>query len=152
MDKQLLIKFRNNYADEFDVNGFVVLSESEWETHKKLAAKRFDKVAQVAKNTKPDPITGMIPYSIRKSLEVRVYFGTNEDIVYNDLEDYLNSFTITELTSAQYETLKSLFGIHHNGYSYEYNNKTIVIQPRDTITNGMVCLLSDEDEDEDEEE
>lgn len=84
---QLLLKYRNNYADEFDVKGFLVLSQSAWEEHKELASKVF-----------------------KQNGEVEVGFGTNESISYHSLEDYLGSFKVSELTQDQYQVLWYLFG------------------------------------------
>ena len=41
--------------------------------------------------------------------EVEVFFGTNEEIIYADLKDYLGSFTIHELSEPEVATLTKFF-------------------------------------------
>lgn len=101
-EKMLLLQYSCNYADEFDVEGFTVMSESAWEEHKAMAAKIFEE---------------------RGSVEV--YFGTNEDISYYDLKEYMRSFMVKELTDVQFQVLKDLFSGHYKGQ----------------IKNGMLAML-----------
>ncbi len=121
-EKMLLLRYSNNYADEFDVDGFIVMSESAWEEHKAMAAKIFEEKA-----------------------EVEVYFGTNEWISYYDLEEYVDSFKVTELTDTQFQVLKELFGVHYNEYSYSHAGVLITVPARDEIENGMLAMLKQKD-------
>lgn len=121
-EKQLLLKYSNNYADEFDVEGFLVLSASAWEKHKELAAKVF-----------------------QKQSDVEVGFGTNESINYYSLEDYLGSFKVTEITQEQYQVLWDLFGVHTDSYSYGRGKDKVTVPASDKIENGMICLLDEDD-------
>lgn len=104
-DKMVLVKFDSNYADEFDVRGFVVMTATEWDRHKVLAEKVFVKKANVPLS-EPDQ-----KYSRRneQARRVAVYFGTNEAIVYANFKEYLSSFEVVELDEYEYATLKKLF-------------------------------------------
>ena len=98
-DKKLLIKFQADYADEFDVYGFWVTTEKEWEKHKDY----------VAKLEADGNIT--FPYE--------AYFGTNEALEFYNMEDYLRNFKVQEITDEQYNALVSLFGP-----SYSWNESS----------------------------
>ena len=50
-EKMLLIKFSNNYADEFDVEGFMVWPETKWEKHKAAATRFFAKRRAATRTT-----------------------------------------------------------------------------------------------------
>jgi hypothetical protein len=103
--KNLFIQFDSNYADEFDVEGFIVMPEVEWEAHKAAVTKLFEKKASLPL---PEPDR---QYS-RRNREVRqveVYFGTNESMIYEDLDSYLSSFKVTELTDEDHAVLQKLF-------------------------------------------
>lgn len=93
--KPLLIKLHRNWADEFDVEGFVVMDASAWEEHKALAKVEFEKKGSIER-----------------------YFGTNESLDFGSLEDYLDSFAVLELTMEEYEVFKKFFLV--KGYSWEY--------------------------------
>lgn len=101
-EKMLLIKFHNNYADEFDVDGFFVWPQSKWEEHKTLATKYFEKVAKAAP---PEENA----YRRSRGGEVEVYFGTNEQIIFSGIKDYLDSFKTTELTESEAKVLSKHF-------------------------------------------
>lgn len=123
------------------------MSEKDWDAHVAMATKRFGKLPPDHDRSEKD--LDAFFYENRRQKEIDVSFGTNEAVTYSSLEDYMCSFHITELNAEQYQTLQELFGEHTDGYSYEYDGKTISIPPRDTIQNGMVCML-DDNEDEDE--
>lgn len=86
-EQKLLIKYQADYADEFDVYGFFVETESDWEEHLKEAE-------EVIKNRDE-------PYEAG--------FGTNEAIVYEDFGDYERCFTVSKITDEEYEVLSNLF-------------------------------------------
>jgi|SRR6185369_5874980 len=131
-EKKLLIKFDNNYADEFDVEGFLVLSQQDWEKHQELAKKVFK----------------------QKGGEVEVGFGTNEAVSYYSLEDYLSSFDVTEITQEQYQVLWDLFGVHTKEYSYGRGKDKVTIPESFKIESGMLCMIDEDylEEDEDNED
>lgn len=124
--KQLLIEFNANYADEFDVEGFIVMSETQWEAHKAYAKKHFE-----------------------ENGHTECYFGTNESCDYSDYDDYMRAFNVTALSEQGYAVLKELFNEHREGYEWEYNGKKHVVPSSDVIRCGMLAMLKPED-DEDE--
>jgi hypothetical protein len=127
MEKQLLIEFNCNYADEFDVEGFIVMTESEWANHQEVSKKYFDNHAGA-----------------------ECYFGTNESCEYSDYDDYMRAFSVTPLTVVEYRVLKKLFNEHVEGYTYEFEGVTHTIPTRDTIRNGTLAMIqSEENEEED---
>jgi hypothetical protein len=83
----LLIKYKKDYADEFDVKGFMVSNEDDWNKHLSDVKRYFD----------------LNPHTVER------YFGSNEFVVYNDFEEYKRSFEIVNITSEEAETLNKLF-------------------------------------------
>ena len=128
-DKMVLVKFDSNYADEFDVRGFVVMTATEWDRHKVLAEKVFVKKANVPL-PEPDQKYSRCNEQARR---VAVYFGTNEAIVYANFKEYLSSFEVVELDDSEYDTLKKFFTRWEDG----------------PIESGIVAMLDDALEDED---
>ena len=82
MEKQLLIEFNCDYADEFDVEGFIVMTEAEWAAHQAMAKKYFDTHAGA-----------------------ECYFGTNEACEFSDYDDYMRAFNVNQLTPGEYKML-----------------------------------------------
>lgn len=97
MEEKLLIKFNSDWADEFDVSGFMVISFKDWQNHITNVAKQF-----------------------LSTSEIEVYFGTNESMTYESLLNYINKFTITPINSEEFLVLKKLFGVKldHNDNEY----------------------------------
>lgn len=83
----LLVKFDSNYADEFDIGGFIVMSEEDWEKHNVLVKKKFDEEG-----------------------EIEVYFGTNESMIWESYESYIGDFYVNKLSDEELKALKKLFG------------------------------------------
>jgi hypothetical protein len=79
-----LVKLRKNYADEFDVYGFAVLTEEEWVTFQQQVRDDFS-------------------YSEH-------YFGTNEYLEWDSAEQYLKSLEVKEIDEIAYAVLINLFG------------------------------------------
>ena len=84
LNKNYLVIFDGNYADEFDVSGFDIKSGS-------TLSKIFDNLEN---------------YDDR----ISIYFGTNEDLEFESGQELLDSLTITELSDSDKEVLKRLFG------------------------------------------
>lgn len=80
MPKYYLVKYKANWADEFDVYGHEVLNEEEF----KLYTAGLDNLH-----------------------ELEYCFGTNQEIHYKSNESLKKDFTFQELTQAEYEVLKS---------------------------------------------
>jgi len=125
MEKMLLVKYDCNYADEFDIAGFIVMTQSEWLKHITGVERHFQ---QWDNEHAPDR------WGNRQGIEV--YFGTNEQIIYEGFESYRRSFEVTELSDSDYETLKKLFGKSYGG----------------NIRHGMLAMIELEDPDLEENE
>jgi hypothetical protein len=85
-DQMLLVELSMDWADEFTVNGFRVMTESQWEDHKRLVRKK------------------------KEDSHIEVYFGTNEALEWEGAEEYIDSFSITEITDEEADVLKRFFG------------------------------------------
>ena len=103
MEKHYLLTFEDNYADEFDVYGSVIIDEDQYKD-------LYSVVAQ-AVNTED--------YSKLDedyTSDVFVSLGTNEDIEYGDIADLMNQVTCTELTEEEYNVLMK-FKFHYFGFT-----------------------------------
>ena len=119
-DQQLLITINRDWADEFSVEGMVVMSGSAWLEHLEMAERYFE-----------------------KNGSAEVYFGTNEFIDWHSFKDYKDSFEVKELTSEQFNVLKDLFTV--KGYTWEHPKGTPHVVP-DKIEFGIIPMLKDDDE------
>ena len=102
MEKHYILQFEDNYADEFDAHGSVIIDEEQY--------KLYSVVAQ-AINTKD--------YSQLDedyTSDVYVGLGSNEDIEYEDIADLMNQVTCTELTDDEYNILEK-FGFNDFGFT-----------------------------------
>lgn len=92
----VLIKYDDNWANEFDVNGFFATTLEEWE--------KF--INEVSKASYPQ----------------EVYFGTNEFIEFETFEDFYNKLTITKISEKEFNILSKLLAIGETteagGFSY----------------------------------
>jgi hypothetical protein len=82
-NKNYLIKWESNWADEMDVSGFVVATEKE-----------LDEWKTILKNRK----TGFM-----------FYIGTNEELYYDSGKQLLSECKIKEITKEEAVVLKKLF-------------------------------------------
>lgn len=84
MAKLLLVKFNDDYADEFGVNGFHLFTEGEWNEYQDFV-KSID-----------------FPFNI--------YFGTNERLEYENGDRFLQRMAAREISQETYDIVKDLFG------------------------------------------
>jgi hypothetical protein len=107
-EQMVLVKYDSNWADEFDMSGFIVMPQSKWETHKDKAVRAFKKLEE-APLPEPDR-----EYSRanREARQIEVYFGTNESQIYETVDTYLRSFEVEVLTPEDLKTLERLFKSH----------------------------------------
>lgn len=79
------LRFRTSWADEFDLDGLMIVDKSWWEEHQVHAkqCRRWPK---------------------------DIYFGTNESMEYDSAEDYLGCFHELPATQDELLTLKRFFG------------------------------------------
>ena len=108
-DDMLLVKANVNYADEFDMEDFTTMTV---ETYKELV--------ELLKNHDD---------------EIEWYFGSNEELSFNNGQDLLDCFEVVKISEEEDEVLDKLFG----GSFGEAG-----------VFDNCWDLESDEDEDEDE--
>ena len=102
MESILLVTSSNNYADEFDVFGFALVTEDAWASH----------LSQVEKRVFPDDKN----YDNHRewSGPNMVGFGTNESILFESFQEYKNSFRTKEITEGEAEVVTRLFDVKVN--------------------------------------
>lgn len=98
----LLVKFESNYADEFDVQGFKLYKS--YNEYQEELADYLDVCLDDGQDI-----------SSHEDLPERVCVcvGTNSEIEFDDVHEFLNSFIHTEIDKAMYNFIESTFG-------YEY--------------------------------
>jgi hypothetical protein len=79
----VLVQYEDNYADEFDIEGFMVMTAADWTQHTREAE--------------------------NADWPQEKYFGTNEYTSYYSAKDYLDCFTVTPLNDVEYVTVTTLF-------------------------------------------
>ena len=88
MSKFILAKFKSDWADEFDVHGFKVMTEEQYKVWlKELNAVRWPQ---------------------------EMYFGTNEAFEFNSLDEYQECIEIQLIDENEYIALKKLFDTKYN--------------------------------------
>ena len=114
----VLVRYNDNYADEFDVDGFFALSDEDWKAYK----------------TK-----------IKKTIGEKTFtfgIGTNESIEYDGAKEYLSNLKPEKITQEEYDTLLKLFPYTLQDWDDEKNkfvNKRLMVQY------GCVPFYTDED-------
>lgn len=82
---KVLIKHKDNWADEIDLEGFSIMESDAWNKRKE----------DISNMTKP----------------FTVYVGTNEEIDYKNGNAFLRTLTVKEITDTEFNFLKTNFGI-----------------------------------------
>ncbi len=80
----LLLKFSDNYADEFYISGVMLVEDDVW-----------------------NEFVNCLNDSMFKGKEF--YFGTNEYLEFQNVKDYMRSFNVTSLTDDESKLCKKLF-------------------------------------------
>lgn len=105
MSEYLIVKFNDNYADEFDLSGCVIMPKSNYEDMMDRAKKWFD-----AHPPKPDPRY----YEEYGWMHYESYlegFGTNEELEWTTFKDFESCWNIVNtITEDEANRLKVLFG------------------------------------------
>jgi hypothetical protein len=91
--KYYLVIESNDYADEFDIEGFKVFKS---ENEESLEIQLIDD----------------------QEFPCEKYFGTNEAIEFETKEDFLESLSIVEITEEELKVLKKLFGKDITKYAF----------------------------------
>ena len=110
---KVLVIYKDNWADEFDIEGFRMMQVEDWEDMKSAAREIFVRVEK--RNTekrkeynrkkleKPDE------YHYFDEEEEEFYFGTNEAIHYSSYKDWLDAYIVKEITDEKAKELEELF-------------------------------------------
>ena len=85
--KYLLIQYKDNWADEMNVYGFHIMTETAWNFFLKLV------------NEKPDFFEN----------DFTIGVGSNEDISYENKDDLLKHFKVEEVSKEYSDQTRSLF-------------------------------------------
>ena len=128
MEKHYLLQFEDNYADEFDAYGSVIINEDQY--------KDVYSVVEEAINTED--------YSKLDedyASDVYVGLGSNEDIEYEDIADLMNCINCTELTDEEYNVLTK-FGFDDVGFTGFW----------DILAEAVVDDDNEDEDDEDDDE
>ena len=93
----VLVKYYDQWADEFDIHGFFVTTEKEW-------------------NKILDDLDKKTSYPQER------YFGTNEFVEFASFEDFYNRLTVKSISEDEFITLGRLFAIgqttKEGGFTY----------------------------------
>lgn len=92
-----LIRYADNYEDEFEVSGFVVLTSKEMND--------FDTALNVLE-------------TIMESTELSFYFGTNEEMVYDDFKFFLEAISVSILSKSEGAFVLKQFGKSYGTHPY----------------------------------
>ena len=91
----MLVEYKGNYSDEFDVTGFKIMTDNELDEYMDKVKARLE--------------SGPIEW----------YFGSNEYIMIEHFDDFQADFTATPLGHVDLKVLNSLFPSAHT-YSYGF--------------------------------
>lgn len=92
-NRKLILHYSDNYADEFDVEGYQAITKSQ-----------YDRIMMY-----------MESYFITNRV-YEWYFGSNEYICYQNYKDFFNAFSTTLISEDEYDTLMRL-GLGGHGTS-----------------------------------
>ena len=92
---QKLIKFVGDWGDEFNLYGFSVKIDEEWD-------KIFMFLMNADQNIEIDDI----------------YFGTNQRMYWNNTKDFLKDLEVISITDEEADTIQKLFGKRYFGYTF----------------------------------
>ena len=88
-EPMVMLVYKDDYADEFDVEGFAFLKEDDWEYIKREASET--------------------------SFPRDIGFGSNESIEYDTHEQFISMFKVAPITEALIEELKRIFYMNRPG-------------------------------------
>jgi hypothetical protein len=92
LSNKLLIKFSDNWADEMDVNGWVILDSQKWVKIKEKVEAYNDYFS--------------------------IGFGSNQENEYENGEDFLEAINIRLLSENEFIVLTSCFGSRYGNTSF----------------------------------
>lgn len=116
----VLVKFYSNYADEFDCEGFA-LYESMEEFKRSLLITWImghdgDWNRKTYENLSMKELEEMASKTLGEDFEMG--FGTNEELFFENFNDFENSFSCREITSIEAEIIKKYFDSKYGLFPY----------------------------------
>lgn len=87
MAEHVLVKYRDNWADEMDIEGFRLMTIAEWEDVKQRAAAYF-----------------------KENTEYTYYIGTNEEVTFRGYNAWERHFDVFNLLDHEYHGIKRTLG------------------------------------------
>lgn len=106
-----LVKLESNYADEFDIRGFCIMTDVEYQEYLDQIDKYF-----------------------KENTDLEYYFGTNEFILFEDKEALLNDLIATKISSTEAEILIKNIGKTYGIFiNVDYFKEVLWL---DTLING----------------
>ena len=109
MSKLLLVTYDDNYGDEFDLYGFKIMTQEDFDEMIVTAEKAID--------DNPDR---------------EYYFGTNEAMQYSSVDEYRNAFSVKEITFEEAQLITKLFDLSEiNGKIYGQFGHFFELEPDD---------------------
>lgn len=87
---KILVKYSDDYADEFEIKGFAIMTEEEFKKGIDFAKEEFEEVGSL-----------------------NFVFGSNEYIDYEDFEKFKNCFNCEKISEDNFTVLKQFFGIQY---------------------------------------
>lgn len=95
--EMLFVSFEGNWADEMDIEGHRIFEKEEYDEYlEKVKAK------------------------IEEDGCFTFYVGTNEDIEYDNFEEFKSKFTTKEITEEEIKTLEK-FGLYGSGFFPDFD-------------------------------
>jgi len=102
----VLVTLRCNWADEFDVYGFLVVSTDYFEDVKKRMLALDD------------------------DAYIELSFGTNQELTWSSGQEWLNSLSVTTLSSVEAAVYAKHFGIRAQSYYFDDDAELTPLQER----------------------
>jgi hypothetical protein len=108
----ILVKFYDNYADEFDTEGFSIMTQEELDLFLAYARERFIRATSTEKTEyrwygRPEDNPHIMKYQDK---DVECYFGTNEQWMWADYEDFMYSLSFRRITVKDAWVLENFLG------------------------------------------
>lgn len=141
-----LVKIDSNWADEMDIQGFIITLDSKEKVmdmlkHDYMQRTIFSNIKEVEMSPEDFKIyteaqkrfkrcTVTISEKSAKMLlekPIEICVGTNQEIQFDSFESYMYEHKIKEVTIEEYETIKKLFGESYSNYP-SFNDEDITIK------------------------
>lgn len=121
----VLVQTKNNWADEMNLGGFALFTDTYWKSHLKLATKLLSK----------------------QDNEYRMGIGSNQELYFDGIKAYKKQITTKTITPTEATKLCSLFGLKINdrsNVSINYYSKfgVLTILSEDAILEGLYAIAT----------